>query len=71
MESILKSMPELAEGIRTLKIAKHLAKYYKLRVPITEMLYNIVFEAYDFERVINYLVTYPYDVDVDFLQKLS
>ncbi|MEN0004800.1 MAG: NAD(P)H-dependent glycerol-3-phosphate dehydrogenase [Bacteroidota bacterium] len=67
MESIIQSMPELAEGIRTLKIAKHLAKYYKLRVPITEMLYNIVFEAFDFERVIHYLVTYPYDVDVDFL----
>lgn len=66
-ETINNTMPELAEGIRTLKIAKHLAKYYKLRVPITEMLYNIIFEGYEFDRVIDYLMTYPYDIDVDFL----
>jgi glycerol-3-phosphate dehydrogenase (NAD(P)+) len=66
-EEIKKSMPELAEGVRTLKIAKHLAKEYQLRVPITEMLYNLVFHEYDFDRVITFLMTYPYDVDVDFL----
>ena len=66
-EEIKTSMPELAEGVRTLKIAKHLAKEYHLRVPITEMLYNLVFHEYDFDRVINFLMTYPYDVDVDFL----
>lgn len=65
-EEIKQSMPELAEGVRTLKIAKHLAKEYQLRVPITEMLYNLVFHEYDFDRVITFLMTYPYDVDVDF-----
>ncbi len=30
-------MPELAEGVRTLKITRHLANYYKLRLPITNV----------------------------------
>ena len=67
LQEIMQSMPELAEGVRTLKIAKHLAKEFNLRVPITEMLYNLVFQDYDFDRVIDFLMTYPYDVDVDFL----
>lgn len=66
-EDIEKTMPELAEGVRTLKIAKQLAKYYKLRVPITQMLYSIVYEDFDIDKALNFLITYPYDVDVDFL----
>ena len=66
-EDIEKTMPELAEGARTLLIAHHLAKYYKLRVPITQMLYNIVFENFDIDKALHFLITYPYDVDVDFL----
>ena len=41
VEDIKKTMPELAEGVRTLQIAKHLAQEYNLKVPITEMLYNL------------------------------
>lgn len=67
MQSIQNSMPELAEGVRTLKIARQLSKYYRLRVPITEMLYNVVFEDFDIDRALNYLMNYPYDVDVDFI----
>ena len=67
IEEIETTMPELAEGVRTLKISRYLAKYYKLRVPIVEMLYNIVFEDFDVERAIKFLMTYPYDIDVDFL----
>jgi glycerol-3-phosphate dehydrogenase (NAD(P)+) len=66
-EKINETMPELAEGVRTLRIACQLAKYYKLRVPITQMLYSIVFEDFDIDKAINYLITYPYNVDVDFL----
>ncbi len=68
IETIESTMPELAEGVRTLKIARQLAKYYKLRVPITEMLYNIVFEGFEIDRAIHFLITYPYDVDVDFIK---
>ncbi len=66
-ETIENTMDELAEGVRTIKIARQLGKYYKLHVPITEMLYQVVYEKRDIDEAINYLMTYPYDVDVDFL----
>lgn len=66
-QAIIDTMPELAEGVHTLRIAYQLAKYYKLRVPVTQMLYQIVFENYDIDKAINFLITYPYSVDVDFL----
>jgi len=68
-EEILASMPETPEGVGTLRIAKQLADYYKLHVPITEMLYDIVFENYNIDKAIEALITYPYDVDVDFIEK--
>lgn len=64
---ILASMPEIAEGVRTLKIAKHLADHLKLHVPITQMLYRAVHEDYDISQAIEYLMRYPYYVDVDFI----
>ncbi len=67
LEEVAATSQELAEGVRTLMITRHLARSMRLRVPITEMLYQIVFEAYPVEEAMNYLITYPYDVDVDFL----
>ncbi|MEI6410627.1 MAG: NAD(P)H-dependent glycerol-3-phosphate dehydrogenase [Bacteroidota bacterium] len=61
------SMPELAEGVRTLRIARLLAKYYKIHVPITDMLYAVVYEGFPIEKAMEYLMAYPYAVDVDFL----
>ncbi|HMO40730.1 MAG TPA: NAD(P)H-dependent glycerol-3-phosphate dehydrogenase [Saprospiraceae bacterium] len=66
-EAILASMPETPEGLGTLRIARQLANYYKLRVPITQMIYNIVFKGFDVDKAIDFLMTYPYDVDVDFI----
>ena len=66
-EAIIASMPELAEGVRTLRIVRFLARYYKLRVPITEMLYRVVFEGFDMALAMDYLIKHPYDRDVDFL----
>lgn len=61
------TMPELAEGVRTLHIAHHLARQYKLHVPITDMLYAVVFEQYSVDKALHYLMTYPYAIDVDFM----
>lgn len=58
---------ELAEGVRTLMITRHLARNLRLRVPITEMLYRIVFEDFPVKEAMDFLITYPYEVDVDFL----
>lgn len=67
LEEVRSTSPELAEGVRTLMITRHLAKNLRLRVPITEMLYQIVFEGFPVEEAMNFLITYPYEVDVDFL----
>ena len=66
-EQIEQTIDELTEGVRTLKIAHELSRYYKLHVPITEMLYKVIFEKQDIDKGIKYLMNYPYDVDVDFL----
>ncbi len=67
LKHVSDTMPELAEGVRTLKIAHQLSKYFKLRVPIVDMLYKIVFEQFEIDKAIDFLMVYPYDVDVDFL----
>lgn len=64
---IKRTMPELAEGVRTLEITWRLAERFRLRLPITQMLYQVIFEGYSIDKAIRYLVNYPYDVDVDFL----
>ncbi len=66
-EAILADMPETPEGVGTLRIAKQLANYYKLRIPITQMIYNIVFHDFDIDKAIDFLMTFPYNVDVDFI----
>lgn len=67
-EDIMASLPELAEGVRTLRIAYQLAKEHKLHVPITRALHQIVFDDLNFKDALEYLMKYPYDVDVDFLK---
>jgi glycerol-3-phosphate dehydrogenase (NAD(P)+) len=66
-EQIRAAMPELAEGVRTLRIAYQLARHYKLHVPITTMMYGVVFQQYPIEKALQYLMTYPYDKDADFI----
>lgn len=67
LEEVKATSFELAEGVRTLMITRHLAKSLHLRVPITEMLYRIIFEDFPVDKAMEYLMSYPYDVDVDFL----
>ena len=67
LNQVLESTNEIAEGVRTLKIAQQLGKYYQIRQPITQMIYSVVFENLSIEKAINYLMKYPYSPDVDFL----
>ncbi|PHI21860.1 glycerol 3-phosphate dehydrogenase [Lewinellaceae bacterium SD302] len=67
LEDVRSTSVELAEGVRTLMMTRHLAKTIKLRVPITEMLYRIIFEGFPVDKAMDFLMSYPYDVDVDFL----
>ncbi|GAB5552175.1 MAG: NAD(P)H-dependent glycerol-3-phosphate dehydrogenase [Saprospiraceae bacterium] len=65
VQEIQETMPELAEGVRTLEITYTLARRVRLKVPIIRMLHRVVFEDYDIEDAIQYLLAYPYDVDID------
>lgn len=67
VEEIMATMPELAEGVRTVQIATFLAKKNKMHVPITQTIYRIIFDGMEVERAIEFLMRYPYSVDVDFL----
>lgn len=66
-QQISSEMPELAEGVNTLQVIHQLGKYYRLKTPIFDVIYKIVFEDFEIETAIRYLITFPYDIDVDFL----
>ncbi len=67
LEEVAATFSETAEGVRTLKIAVQLADFYAIKVPITRMLYRIVYAGYPFDRALDYLMRYPYTQDVDFV----
>jgi glycerol-3-phosphate dehydrogenase (NAD(P)+) len=67
LDAILQTLSEPAEGVRTLRIAYHLSRQYKLHTPITTTLYHVIFDGMDIERALKYLITYPYSIDVDFV----
>ncbi len=67
ISEILKTSDEIVEGVRTLKIIRQLAANEKIILPITEMIYKVVFEDLTIEKAINFLMRYSTADDVDFL----
>lgn len=67
LKEILESTDEIAEGINTVKIAKKCADHYKVRAPITNTLYQVLFEDMTVTKALEYLMRYPLNVDIDFL----
>ena len=67
LDKILESTDEVAEGIYTVRIAKKCADYYKVRSPITNTLYKVLFEDLTVKEALHYLMRYPLNVDIDFL----
>ena len=64
LQDVLATTEELAEGLRTLRIAYFMARTMKVRLPIIETLYKIVFENLPFENALDYLMRYPHSKDV-------
>ena len=64
---IRKTMPELAEGVRTLQFVRYLTRHYDIPTPIHEMLYRVIYDGIDIDVAIKFLMRYPYRVDVDFI----
>jgi glycerol-3-phosphate dehydrogenase (NAD(P)+) len=67
LSQILNNNALTAEGVYTVKVIRSLIPYYKMRAPITEMMYRILFEGLSVQEAINYLMRYPFNVDVDFI----
>ncbi len=67
LEEIQANMEEVAEGINTVRLMKAFVEGTGMRAPITENLYKVLFEDLKIEEALQYLMKYPFNVDVDFL----
>ncbi|PSL05630.1 NAD(P)H-dependent glycerol-3-phosphate dehydrogenase [Cecembia rubra] len=67
LEDIQATMEEVAEGINTIRLMKAFVEGTGMRAPITENLYKVLFEDLKIEEALQYLMKYPFNVDVDFL----
>ncbi len=67
LSDIIASMNEVAEGVRTLKIAKLIVDKVGARAPLLQMLYSVFFEGMEFEKAITYLMRLPVEMDADYL----
>lgn len=67
LTQIQADMEEVAEGINTVRIIKAFLETSDLRAPITENLYRVLFEDLEIEDALQFLMKYPFNVDVDFV----
>ena len=67
LNDILRDMEEVAEGVYTVKIVKKCADYYGVKALITQTLYRVLFEDLTVQDALSYLMRYPLNVDIDFI----
>ncbi|MBK9257600.1 MAG: NAD(P)H-dependent glycerol-3-phosphate dehydrogenase [Saprospiraceae bacterium] len=66
-DHIMETSSEVVEGVRTLKIINQLAKNEKLSLPIVQVLYKVVYEGYNKEKALDFLMNDTSAPDVDFI----
>ncbi len=67
LDQILGSMDEVAEGVNTIRVMDAFIKTAGIRAPITENLHRVLFEDLAIEDALQFLMKYPFSVDVDFV----
>lgn len=67
LDNILASSQEVAEGINTIRIARHLGQQYDIRLPIINTLHAVLFEGFHPKDALSRLMSFSYGKDVDFL----
>lgn len=67
LDEIVADMEEVAEGINTVRIIRAFLESTDLRAPITENLYKVLFEGLPIADALQFLMKYPFSVDVDFV----
>jgi glycerol-3-phosphate dehydrogenase (NAD(P)+) len=67
LDQILSTMDEIAEGVNTVRIIDAFIKTAGIRAPITENLHRVLFEELPIADALQFLMKYPFSVDVDFV----
>ena len=67
LEDIVNESYEMIEGIKTLETVHYLMQQRNISAPIFEITYRVIFKGMSLDRAIGFLMTYPYEVDVDFM----
>jgi glycerol-3-phosphate dehydrogenase (NAD(P)+) len=67
LADVTASMNEVAEGIRTLKIAKLIVDHVGANAPLLQMMNKVFFEDFDFDKAIKMLMRFPVGNDAEYL----
>jgi glycerol-3-phosphate dehydrogenase (NAD(P)+) len=67
LSDITASMKEVAEGVRTLKIAKLIVDSTGANAPLLQMMNKVFFEDFDFERAVKMMMRVPVGYDAEYL----
>ena len=67
LADVTASMNEVAEGIRTLKIAKLIVDNVGANAPLLQMMNKVFFEEFDFDKAIKMLMRFPVGNDAEYL----
>lgn len=65
LEQVLAELESVAEGVPTTQAVRDLAHKHGVEMPITEMLYAILFQGQDVRRALNQLMTRAYKGEMD------
>lgn len=65
LEDVLNSIDEVAEGVRSLKVAYQIINQYQLDTPVTKSIYHMVFKGKNVRETIAALMKFPFRMDID------
>ncbi len=68
LEEILKSMTQVAEGVRTTSSARALAQKHQVEMPICEAVYRVLYQGEDPRQMALNLLTRRLKEEIDFIQ---
>lgn len=65
LPAILADMEEVAEGLNTLRISRSMANFLGYRAPLTETIYEVLYGDKSVEEGLEYLMKFPFYIDID------
>ncbi|MGB1247469.1 MAG: NAD(P)H-dependent glycerol-3-phosphate dehydrogenase [Chitinophagales bacterium] len=66
LDTIIKEIGEVAEGVKTLQIVKALEQY-GFKAPMAKILHKIIFEDFPLEKGLEFLMKFPVDKDAEYI----